>query len=105
MVLGETLEDANGVRHAMTGLLGHSTSFAVRKLQLGYREARLLGDGPLGPAGATLRGHEFHYATLTTTGDDEPFFALSDGQGRTLPPSDGRRGNVSGSFFHVIAEA
>jgi cobyrinic acid a,c-diamide synthase len=105
MVLGETLEDGDGVRHAMAGLLGHSTSFAARKLQLGYREARLLGDGPLGPAGAALRGHEFHYATLTATGDDEPFSELSDGQGRTLPPSGGRRGNVSGSFFHVIAEA
>src|SRR5262244_2605823 len=28
MVLGEGMEDAAGVRHAMTGLLGNSTSFA-----------------------------------------------------------------------------
>ena len=28
MVLGESLEDAAGRRHAMTGLLGHATSFA-----------------------------------------------------------------------------
>ncbi len=28
MVLGESLEDADGVSHAMTGLLGHATSFA-----------------------------------------------------------------------------
>src|SRR5262249_46659189 len=38
MVLGEGLEDAAGARHAMTGLLGHATSFAKRKLHLGYRE-------------------------------------------------------------------
>ena len=37
MVLGQGLEDADGVRHAMTGLLGHATSFAQRKLHLGYR--------------------------------------------------------------------
>ncbi len=42
MVLGESLEDAAGRRHAMTGLLGHATSFAKRKLHLGYRTARLL---------------------------------------------------------------
>ena len=28
MVLGNGIEDASGVRHAMTGLLGHATSFA-----------------------------------------------------------------------------
>jgi cobyrinic acid a,c-diamide synthase len=104
MVLGEGLEDGNGTRHAMAGLLGHSTSFAKRKLHLGYREARILRDGPLGRAGTTLRGHEFHYATLTAAGNDELFFELADGQGRALCPSGGRRGNVSGSFFHVIAE-
>ena len=45
MVLGESLEDAAGRRHAMTGLLGHATSFAKRKLHLGYRTARLLAVG------------------------------------------------------------
>src|SRR4030081_3862108 len=48
MVLGEGIEDADGVRHPMTGLLGHSTSFAKRKLHLGYREARLLAENPIG---------------------------------------------------------
>ena len=105
MVLGEGLEDGNGVRHLMTGLLGHCTSFAKRKLHLGYREARLFRDGPLGPAGARLRGHEFHYATMIETGNDDPFSELADGQGHALRPSGARRGNVSGSFFHVIAEA
>ena len=49
----------------MTGLLGHATSFAKRKLHLGYRTARLLADGALGVCGALIRGHEFHYASLT----------------------------------------
>jgi cobyrinic acid a,c-diamide synthase len=105
MVLGEGLEDASGARHAMTGLLGHATSFADRKLHLGYREARLLRDGPLGPAGSIVRGHEFHYASLTATGNDAPFSDLADAQGRRLGPSGGRRGNVSGTFFHAIAQA
>ncbi len=71
MVLGESLEDAAGKSHAMTGLLGHATSFAKRKLHLGYRTARLLSDGVLGAKGTVVRGHEFHYASLTVAGDDE----------------------------------
>jgi cobyrinic acid a,c-diamide synthase len=103
MVLGESLEDAAGQRHAMTGLLGHSTSFAKRKLHLGYRSARLLSDNTLGRAGSTVRGHEFHYATLTAAGDDEPFAEVADSEGRVLEKSGGRRGHVSGTFFHAIA--
>ena len=71
MVLGESLEDAAGQHHAMTGLLGHATSFAKRKLHLGYRTARLLSDTVLGRQGAVVRGHEFHYASLTSAGGDE----------------------------------
>jgi cobyrinic acid a,c-diamide synthase len=103
MVLGAGLEDADGVRHEMAGLLGHETSFADRKLHLGYREARLVAAGPLGPAGSTLRGHEFHYATVTHAGNDAPLFEVVDGQGQALGPSGGRRGHVTGAFFHAIA--
>ncbi len=103
MVLGEGLEDAQGMRHAMAGLLGHATSFATRKLPLGYREAQLLADGPLGRAGSTIRGHEFHYATLISRGTDERFLELTDAQGKPLDDAGGRRGHVTGTFFHAIA--
>lgn len=105
MVLGQSLEDAQGRQHRMVGLLGHSTSFAKRKLHLGYRSVRLLSDSVLGGRGTVLRGHEFHYATLTTAGDDACFAECSDAEGRALGNSGGRRGRVSGAFFHVIAQA
>src|SRR5262245_23013571 len=105
MVLGEVLEDAEGITHPMTGLLGHATSFARRKLHLGYREATLLADSPIGAAGLRLRGHEFHYAALVATGNDEPLVELADGQGQWLGTSGGQRGRVSGTFFHAIAAA
>ena len=107
MVLGEGLVDAAGERHAMLGLLGHSTSYAARRMHLGYREARLLGDGALGRAGTVLRGHEFHYATLveggTAGGGDLKLATLTDATGAALGDAGGRRGAVSGSFFHAIA--
>lgn len=105
MVLGEALEDADGVTHRMLGLLGHTTSFAKRKMNLGYRQAHLLADCPLGRAGDPIRGHEFHYARVTDPGNDGPIADLADGQGNPLGPSGGRRGHVSGTFFHAIARA
>jgi cobyrinic acid a,c-diamide synthase len=103
MVLGEGLEDAHGVRHVMTGLLGHATSFAKRKLHLGYREARLRADSPIGSRGGVVRGHEFHYASLLAPGTDEPLVDLTDAQGQAVGVDGGRRGRVTGTFFHAIA--
>jgi cobyrinic acid a,c-diamide synthase len=105
MVLGRSLIDADGVGHAMAGLLGVETSFAKRKMNLGYRRAVLQADGLLGQAGAGLTGHEFHYATIVAQGDDPPFAMVTDPHGSAPAPSGSRRGLVSGSFFHAIAVA
>ena len=103
MVLGAGLVDADGTRHAMAGLLGLETSYEKRRLHLGYRLAKLLGDGPLGSTGAVLSGHEFHYASILTTGGDEPLADVSDAHGGASAPDGSRRGTVSGSFFHAIS--
>ncbi|MEN3151093.1 cobyrinate a,c-diamide synthase [Neorhizobium sp. IRAMC:178] len=103
MVLGETLEDADGVTHAMTGLLSHRTSFAKRRMNLGYRQAEIAENSPLGRKGDTIRGHEFHYASVVSPGTDQPFATIADGGGKPIGPTGGRRGLVSGAFFHAIA--
>ena len=105
MVLGTHLVDADGQSHRMAGLLSHATSYQKRRLHLGYREATLAGSGILGVAGSRLRGHEFHYASVTEPGDDAAFSVVTDGIGRVIGPDGGRRGLVSGSFFHAIAQA
>jgi len=103
MVLGDMLEDASGRQHRMLGLLNHTTSFARRRLHLGYRRATLLSDCALGCVGSSVRGHEFHYASIMDAGTDEALALLADASGRSLGRVGGRRGNVSGSFFHAIA--
>jgi cobyrinic acid a,c-diamide synthase len=105
MALGESLIDASGAVHAMAGLLGVETSFAKRRMTLGYREARIASGCALGPAGALLRGHEFHYATIVAAGADDPFAFVRDVYGSAEAAAGSRRGPVTGSFFHVIAEA
>jgi len=101
MALGRGLVDANGAAHAMCDLLPLATSFADRRLHLGYR--RLEHDGAL-PWPRTLRGHEFHYATTVWRDDTAPaLFTARDAAGNALEPMGLRLDNVMGSFAHVIA--
>ena len=85
----------------MAGLLPLETSFAARKLHLGYRTLRNLAGAPLP---ARLRGHEFHYSTLISQGAGTPLFQAEDASGRDLGPAGLRVGNVMGSYAHVIDE-
>lgn len=101
MALGAGLEDAAGVRHEMAGLLGLETSFAKRKLHLGYRRARLLADCVLGRQDSVVFGHEFHYASVVAV-NDEPLLNLAGANGAPSLEKGSRRGSVTGTFFHAI---
>ena len=103
MVLGESLVDAAGESHAMAGLLGLQTSYAKRRMHLGYRRARLRGAALRFPAGQALRGHEFHYSTILAQ-PDAPLAEVTDADGAAVPETGSRRGLVTGTFFHLIAE-
>lgn len=102
MVLGQGIVDAQGQRHAMAGLLGLETSFAARKLALGYRLARLLAPMPGHAAGEVLRGHEFHYSTVLAQ-PDPALARVEDAEGAPVALSGSCRGRVSGTFFHLVA--
>ncbi len=104
MALGTALIDKAGVRHAMAGLLGLVTSYEKRKFHLGYRQAVLHEPMPGFAAGARLRGHEFHYTTILEE-PDTPLAHVSDADGNPVPETGSRRGQVTGTFFHLIAEA
>jgi cobyrinic acid a,c-diamide synthase len=103
MVLGAGLVDADGARHAMTGLLGLETSFAKRRMHLGYRRADLAVPIPGHMAGTRLRGHEYHYAAILSQ-PDAPLASVRDATGAGVAETGSFRGRVTGTFFHVIAE-
>jgi len=96
MVLGEALVDAAGISWPMAGLLPITTSFAQRKLHLGYRAVRMGDD-------ALVRGHEFHYASVVSQGAAQSLGEASDANGAALGPAGVRVGNVTGTFFHAVA--
>ena len=98
MVMGDGMVDAEGRRHAMAGLLRLETSFAARKLHLGYRELTARG----GAFPGRWAAHEFHYATTLREAGDALFDA-TDAEGTALPPMGLRDGAASGSFAHLVA--
>lgn len=104
MVLGRGLEDADGRRHEMTGLIGLETSFAKRKLHLGYRRARLQVACALGAEGTEVFGHEFHYASTVSVNGDS-LVDCRDASGTKVPEQGARQGSITGTFFHVIDRA
>ncbi len=108
MALGDGLVAADGTRHRMTGLLGLETSFAKRRMHLGYRIARLQQPCAGFATGATLRGHEFHYASIMAQ-PDAALATVTDATGAEVAETGSWRrtggGCVTGSFFHLIAPA
>lgn len=99
MVLGEGLIDGAGRRHGMAGLLPVVTSFATRERTLGYR--RLRHEAGL-PWPLHLRGHEFHYSTMTDNRAETCLFTALDAADMPLADMGARRGRVMGSYAHVI---
>jgi cobyrinic acid a,c-diamide synthase len=105
MVLGRSLTDADGKRHSMAGLLPLETSFAARRLHLGYRDVGLAADCALGRRGAAFRGHEFHYTTIVAESPATPLFEVRDARGKALAPMGSVAGLVAGSFVHLVDRA
>ena len=99
MMLGDAIIDADGGSHAMLGLLPLTTSFAERKLHLGYRRltplSGALWDMP-------LQAHEFHYASIVSEGPADRLFEAGTADGGPLGEIGLRRNRVMGSFAHVI---
>ena len=104
MALGRALIDKDGVAHEMTGLLGLVTSYEKRKFHLGYRQATLQKSVLGYSKGTRLRGHEFHYSSILEE-PDTPLAQVTDADGNPVNETGSLRGYVSGTFFHIIAEA
>jgi cobyrinic acid a,c-diamide synthase len=99
MVLGDGLIDEKGERHEMLGLLPLVTSYETRKRHLGYRRVTPL-DGAF--FDRPMTAHEFHYSTIVSEGKADRMFATQDALGNDLGLAGLRRGQVAGSYMHLI---
>lgn len=70
LYLQRELEDEQGKKYEMAGLLPDSGYRREKLTRFGYMEAEIVRGGLLGGPGERLRGHEFHYWDCTQNGED-----------------------------------
>ena len=104
MVLGKYLIDKDGEKFKMFDLLGLVTSFKKRKLNLGYRMAKLRKENIHHLKNKIIYGHEFHYTSIIDQ-PDQPLYEVYDATQNIVKETGSIKENVSGTFFHYIAVA
>ena len=102
MYLMDALTDPDGRVFPMAGVFPFRAVMGRRLASLGYRQVVTRTQSPLGPAGTTVRGHEFHYSHLEDDAGNTPgVYALSGRKGDL----DVREGflvdRTLGSYVHL----
>ena len=86
----------------MVGCFPFSAQMYPRLKALGYREITLTQDTILGPAGQTVRGHEFHYSGLRKSDAAvDTVYRLTDRIGVDQPPQGYYTNRTLGSYTHL----
>jgi cobyrinic acid a,c-diamide synthase len=103
MYLCRELVDAGGRAWPMCGVIEGRTVMGARLNRLGYVEVTTLRDGPLGPAGVTLRGHEFHWSDVegVAPGSVEALYDVTDARSGSPRASGYGVGNVWAAYQHL----
>ncbi len=80
-----SVRTSDGTVHAMAGVIGIDLALEADALHSGYRDLRVATPCMLGPVGARLRGHEFHFARQLATDEGlDPTFTMHDSDGEPL---------------------
>jgi len=103
MYLMKTIRDLQGRKHRMAGVFPLEATMEPQLRSLGYREITTNRKSLLGPAGTTIRGHEFHYSRM------EPYDEASVASVYRVAPRNGQEGieeglsinGVLGSYIHL----
>jgi cobyrinic acid a,c-diamide synthase len=106
MYLGRYLQPRDAARVPMVGVLPFGTAVTDRLVGFGYAEVSFTADCLLGGAGATARGHSFHYSTIDRDATDDPPDVTHAYRVRsTLSGAEGPEGFVTGnvlaSYVHL----
>ncbi|MGR6546231.1 cobyrinate a,c-diamide synthase [Paenibacillus tundrae] len=101
MVLAETLTDRQGVTFNMAGIVPAHVQMQTTRAALGYREASAVQDSFLLEKGDILRGHEFHYSTMTYHDSDTISYAYETKGMRGLKPEGYNSGHILAGYTHV----
>lgn len=102
MYLCNQLIDVTGRAYPMTGCFPFTTRMYARRKALGYREVTLNRRTILGPAGRTIRGHEFHYSDIADLEPSVPtVYQTAPRHGVSQTPQGYAIRNTLGSYVHL----
>ena len=103
--LGRSVRTRDGRDVALAGVLPVDSRMLPKRKFLGYVEVTLGSDSLWGPAGITLRGHEFHYSEiyaedLDTKGWDKRYAIRAWGD-KNARVEGFAKGNILASYVHL----
>ena len=102
MYLCRDITDVDGRTYPMTGCFPLTTRMFPRLKSLGYREVTLGTHTIIGPAGQTVRGHEFHYSDLAgPVGSIQTAYQVATRIGTKNTPEGYRNRQCLGSYIHL----
>lgn len=107
--LTQSLMTRAGDEYPLVGLVPAKTRMTDKRIRLGYVEVTLKADSLWGQAGATLRGHEFHYGELLSDPTQHESAAWSavyerrrqNNQPETDEGFQSLNGRILASFVHL----
>ncbi|WP_246983025.1 cobyrinic acid a,c-diamide synthase [Halorientalis marina] len=105
MALAESLTTADGERGEMAGVLPAEVEMHDRYQALDHVELRATGDTLTAGAGASVRGHEFHYSEATVDSDARFAFETVRGDGIDGDHDGLTEYETLGTYAHVHAES
>ena len=105
MALAESLTTADGERGEMAGVLPADVEMRDRYQALDHVELRAATDTLTADAGASVRGHEFHYSEATVDRDARFAFETVRGDGIDGDHDGLTEYETLGTYAHVHAES
>lgn len=85
----------------LVGIFAVEARMLNKRKALGYRSVELTESSPLGPAGTSARGHEFHYSEIDEAEVLQRCYRLGRRDGEHLGWEGYRHQNVLGSYVHL----
>lgn len=101
MYLGRHLRLRDGESLPMVGVLPFGTMVTDRLVGFGYTEVSFTADCLLGRAGATARGHSFHYSTIDGAPDVPCAYRVRSTLSGMVGTEGYVVGNVLASYIHL----
>jgi cobyrinic acid a,c-diamide synthase len=101
MYLTEAIRDVQDRAHEMVGVFAADAVMRKAGLTLGYRAVELCRSCMLGDRGTVLRGHEFHYSTVTAKGPLDYACQLRDARGEPQGPDGLISRNTLALYTHL----